>query len=101
MYEIEKHRYYELKHYCLQYMKWKQLYSQLNECSECSGSDPTATKAITKADLDRNVELVDKVAAIAGNDILKAFVTEGKRIGEIDWTSVRYFFWLLDQEKGI
>ena len=25
-YHMEKHRYYELKHFCLQYLKWKQLY---------------------------------------------------------------------------
>lgn len=32
-YWIEKHRYYELKHFCLQYPIWKQSYSSLGGLS--------------------------------------------------------------------
>lgn len=29
-YWIEKHRYYELKHFCLQYSQWKKMYVSLD-----------------------------------------------------------------------
>ena len=46
-YWIEKHRYYELKHFCLQYPIWKKAYSALdsfkdyefsNKCSHTWGN---------------------------------------------------------------
>ena len=30
-YYIDKHRYYELKHFCLQYNEWKKAYASCNE----------------------------------------------------------------------
>ena len=32
-YWISKERYYELKHFCLQYNEWRKLYSELSEAS--------------------------------------------------------------------
>ena len=32
-YWIEKHRYYELKHFCLQYPIWRKAYASLNSFS--------------------------------------------------------------------
>jgi len=31
---IEKHRYYELKHFCLQYQAWKRAYAALDGLSK-------------------------------------------------------------------
>ena len=32
-YYIDKHRYYELKHFCLQYTEWKKSYSAFDDTS--------------------------------------------------------------------
>ena len=32
-YHIDKHRYYELKHFCLQYPEWKKSYSVFDDTS--------------------------------------------------------------------
>ena len=32
-YHIDKHRYYELKHFCLQYSEWKKSYSAFDDTS--------------------------------------------------------------------
>ena len=58
-YWIEKHRYYELKHFCLQYPIWRKAYSVLDGyanppkdsasfvITKCTG-DPTAKCAMAK-----------------------------------------------------
>ncbi|MDR3050714.1 MAG: hypothetical protein LBU67_03220, partial [Oscillospiraceae bacterium] len=37
-YWIERHRYYELKHFCLQYPVWQKAYSALDGCCSRSAS---------------------------------------------------------------
>ena len=51
-YWIEKHRYYELKHFCLQYPIWKKAYAAL---------DGTNTKANTKDDELKQKQLEEQV----------------------------------------
>ena len=90
-YYIDKHRYYELKHFCLQYNEWKKAYSNCNESiiyasqiermPSCgSHSDLTAKYAIKKAYYAERIKLIEKIAMEADNYlypyILKA-VTEG------------------------
>ncbi len=47
-YYISKHRYYELKHFCLQYNEW---------------IDPTAEIAIRRSQLQQNIETIKDAAA--------------------------------------
>lgn len=58
-YYIDKHRYYELKHFCLQYPEWKRTYAELEDVTlplsmieRVSTSnipcDPTAKRALVK-----------------------------------------------------
>lgn len=44
-YWIDKHRYYELKHFCLQYPVWKQLYSEYDGMKN-SGKRIVSSKSV-------------------------------------------------------
>lgn len=124
-YHIDKHRHYELKHFCLQYPKWKKTYVELSAPSISTSSleripsgslpgDPTARRAVTKAQLMGYIEMVEKVAREADDNlwqyILKA-VTEnlsytylktkldipcGK---DMYYDRYRKFFWLLNATR--
>lgn len=58
-YHIDKHRYYELKHFCLQYPEWKKSYSAFDDTSlplsmiehtptDNLPGDPTAKKSVNE-----------------------------------------------------
>ena len=58
-YWIDKHRHYELKHFCLQYREWKKAYAEFDDVSvplsmiervstSSMPGDPTAKRAIMK-----------------------------------------------------
>ena len=88
-YWISKHRYYELKHFCLQYLDWKRSYagidnlsvsnSNLDKISSNSISDLTSKCAIAKAEYSKKMDMIENAAKEADpylwNYILKA-VTE-------------------------
>jgi len=84
---ISKHRYYELRHFSLQYRDWKDAYNDilLGGKSEIQGdkewSDPTGT-IVTKAERYlENCRLIEECAFLADEDIfdyLMLAVTEGK-----------------------
>ena len=122
-YHIDKHRHYELKHFCLQYPNWKRTYADLDESSMSLSSfdrmpagnlpgDPTATRAMAKARLIKRIELIERVAREADMQlydyILKA-VTEGlsytylkSRLDipcgkDMYYDRYRRFFWLLNK----
>lgn len=124
-YWIDKHRYYELKHFCLQYLMWKRTYAAIDELSiqtsrleqsisSSSPSDLTAKYAIRKAYYSEKIELIEQIARAADEDlydyILKA-VTEGlsytylKTKLEIPcgrdmyYDRYRRFFWLLNEAR--
>ena len=90
-YYIDKHRYYELKHFCLQYNEWKKAYASCNdaiifaskferESSTNIPSDITAKYGMMKAHYDRRIKLIERCSFEADEFlypyILKA-VTEG------------------------
>lgn len=125
-YYIDKHRYYELKHFCLQYSEWKKMYALCNEsiifasnieCSPTSNipSDLTAKYAIKKAYYAERIKIIEK-AAMEADDflypyILKA-VTEGLSYTNLKakmnipcgrdmyYDRYRKFFWLLNDSRG-
>lgn len=125
-YWIEKHRYYELKHFCLQYSVWKKAYASLEGLAArpmyttdifvgAKGlNDPTAKCAMTKAFYSERIDMIERVAEQTDQQlasyILKA-VTEGwsydilkARLGipcckDIYYELYRRFFWLLDKER--
>lgn len=125
-YWIDKHRHYELKHFCLQYPTWKREYAALDDPSINSSTaermpssnipgDPTSRAAIDRIFYSDRIKLVEKIAIEAdeflSNYILRA-VTE-----ELSYTYLRNilgipcsrdtyydryrrFFWLLNKERN-
>ena len=124
-YYIDKHRHYELKHFCLQYPIWKRTYAALLDLSIASSymtgmpsgggmSDTTAKSAIRRTYYADKIKLVEETAKEADpylyEYILKA-VTEGlsytylRTIMEMPcgrdmfYDRYRRFFWLLNEAR--
>ena len=122
-YWIDKHRHYELKHFCLQYPIWKKAYI---DCLDCDISvsmidgvrqqdgvyDPTSARAVTRAYYGDRIKLLERVAKDADkylwHYILRA-VTEGLSYTylrtkldipcgkDMYYDRYRRFFWLLSE----
>lgn len=100
-YEIGKHRYYELKHWCLQYPNWERLYLEVDGYCKKTG-DTTSKDGILLADLYSKMLLVKRVCKITDEDIWEELLrTVTGKVSEIPSTSYIYkrFFWLLDKMK--
>lgn len=122
-YYIDKHRYYELKHFCLQYGEWKKAYSSCNESIIFAStierapasnvhSDLTAKYAMKKAYYGERIKLIEK-AAMEADDFLYTYilkaVTEGLSYTylkakmdipcgrDMYYDRYRKFFWLLSE----
>ena len=122
---IERHRYYELKHFCMQYPIWKKAYLALDgwgrkpEDLECVSktnrhSDPTARCGTGKAFYLERIEMVERAAKDADFElasyILKG-ITEGLSYENLKarleipcckdtyYDRYRRFFWLLDKDR--
>ena len=120
-YWLSKHRYYELKHFCLQYPEWKKSYICLDGMPNRSGSvlehvsggplgDPTAVYAEARIYYRERMEMIEKAAEEAAGDLsvlLLKSVTEGlsyEKLAppcckEVWYTAYRRFFWLLDKVR--
>lgn len=125
-YRIDRHRYYELKHFCLQYPIWKQAHAALYSLSKRpadlaifvrSGQmrgDPTARCAESRLFFADRMKMVEQTAIAADPDLhiyILRGVTEGlsyntlkTRHGipccrDIYYDRYRRFFWLLDKER--
>ena len=120
-YHLEKHRFLELKHFCLQYPVWKKAKSSLSGLSK-SPSDislfrtnqhgnPTERCAMALMFYDERIEMVERAAHLTDevlhSYILKA-VTEGLSYDilraqtnipccrDIYYENYRKFFWILN-----
>lgn len=124
-YWIDKHRHYELKHFCLQYPAWKKAYADLLDLgisisktdairSDSIIGNPTEKYALQRAYYAERIKLIEKIA-IETDDylwhyILKA-VTEGLSFTYLQtkleipcsrdmyYDRYRKFFWLLSQAR--
>lgn len=123
---IEKHRYYELKHFCLQYPIWKKAYLALDGYSRSSHtinetaisnqvSDPVSKCVEAKLFYWERMNLVNEVAKDTSDDlypyILKG-VTEGLSYSylksrleipccrDVYYKLYRQFFWLLNNARN-
>jgi hypothetical protein len=124
-YYIDKHRYYELKHFCLQYNEWKKEYSKCNDAvifasrvdrlpSSNVPSDITARYAMQKVFYQQRIQMIE-MAARDADDFLYPFilkaVTEGlsypylkTRLNipcgrDMYYDRYRKFFWLLSEMR--
>jgi hypothetical protein len=125
-YYIDKHRYYELKHFCLQYKEWKRAYAACNEYIIFASnleqttfsnipSDLTAKYAMKRAQYGDKIKLIERLVKETDEYlypyILKA-VTENlsytylKSKLEIPcgrdmyYDRYRKFFWLLSEARN-
>ncbi len=124
-YYIDKHRYYELKHFCLQYNEWKKAHMSCCEAitftstferfpSTSMPSDLTAKYAIRRAQYAERIKMIEVAAREADEFlypyILKA-VTEGLSYVHLKmhydipcgkdmyYDRYRRFFWLLSEMR--
>lgn len=124
-YWIDKHRYYELKHFCLQYPEWKRIYSELENASvplslieHVNSSklpgDPTAKRALMKFFYSERIKLIEQTAMDADpylySYIIKG-ITEEKSYTylktkldipcgkDMYYDRYRRFFWLLNESR--
>lgn len=125
-YWISKHRYYELKHFCLQYPNWKRIVLDVYSSNTSTSiveripstnrpSDPTGNLALLNLYYLERIKLIEKIAAETDKQlsyyILKG-VTEGfsytylkSRLEmpcsrDMYYDRYRRFFWLLSQERN-
>lgn len=127
-YWISKHRYYELKHFCLQYPSWKQelaaltmptTESRLDEIirnGKKSAKDyrPVEEKVMRTIKLKNHIKLVesltDKIDPVLGRYLLKGVTEERpyeslRVLYDIPCNRAEYyelyrkFFWLLSQKR--
>ena len=116
---IPKHRYYELKHFCLQYPDWQEennrledylVQSRIPHVAGKNLDDPTAKIAIKRGELDRKMREV-KDAAMRADPQLWTYildaVTQGHSFVYLRYTldmpaekkmyydRYRKFFWIL------
>ncbi len=125
-YWINKHRYYELKHFCLQYRFWKKALASLDGFGKnaslfvrLAGSDevadPTARCAEARAFYSGKIDMLEKIAEETDRELGKYIltgVTEGipyDRLKakldipcgkELYYNLYRRFFWLLSKARG-
>lgn len=121
IYYISKHRYYELRHFCLQYPEWKKTYIFLDGLPSksasvreiCKGgriSDPTAMYAEARIYYKDRMHMVEATAKEAAGDLAELLlksVTEGFSYEkltppcckEVWYIAYRRFFWLLDKAR--
>lgn len=125
-YWIDRHRYYELKHFCLQYPAWKKAYLAIDGLSKApsdfamvsktnTGSDPTAKCVIAKSFYHERMDMLERIARETDPDlasyILRAVTEELSypylkvRLGipcskDTYYDRYRKFFWLLNKERA-
>lgn len=95
-YQLSKHRFYELKHFCLQYPEWKKEYEDADGWT--GKGDTTSKDGIKRGDLRAYVELIEECARLTGTNILQ-FVTTNESLPVELRYSYRQFFWLLSQRR--
>ncbi len=124
-YYIERHRYYELKHFCLQYTLWRKAYNSVDGYSgRCIDgvvtaktnriSDPVLRLAEERLYYSNRMRMIENAAEetdpVIGKYILTA-VTEGRSYvnmksrfnvpcsKDVYYELYRRFFWLLSQAR--
>lgn len=120
-YYIDTHRYYELKHFCLQYHSWKQEYYELDGLTNYKDKDkiedhkdPTYDIAEKRLLCFDKMKVVEQTAIAADaniSDYILKGVTEGRSYNylktvlnipcgkDLYYDRYRRFFWLLDKAK--
>ncbi len=119
-YYVEKHRYLELKHFCLQYPTWKREYLELDGYQKRTDesierTDPTAKTAELRLLYFEKMKVVEQTALETDPDlysyILKGVTEELSYITlktkhdipcskDTYYDRYRRFFWILDRARN-
>lgn len=107
MYELPRHRFLELKHFCLQYEQFLRRVKDISARGIRDGAfDPTGERAKELADNMYAIELIETTARETDEGesykILQA-VTRDISIGSIGVSRelLYKFYWLLSEKKGV
>jgi len=125
-YWIPKHRYYELKHFCLQYPDWKKVYAALDAWPGETGHigtggkagtlpNPTENLALRRASLFNKMHIVE-LAAQETDESLALYILLGVTQGcsytslrtrlnipccrDVYYDLYRKFFWILNRSRN-
>lgn len=125
-YYISRHRYYELKHFCLQYPEWRKACVNLTNSLRVSPmradavkqkslySDPTADAVVKIEEYKKLIKMVEEAVKDTESDIssfLLSAVTEGHSYTYLHtvmgipcgkkyfYDTCRKFWWVLDQKR--
>lgn len=116
-YFISKHRYYELKHFCLQYPEWKHMrdsYDGYRSIDISSDRSVTEAQAIARAYYSERIDMVELAAFETAPEIASAIiagVSEGVSFDILSarsevpcgkdyyYEAYRRFFWILDKKR--
>ena len=96
-YRLSKHRFYELKHFCLQYPEWKEIYKAADGWS--GKGDTTSRDGIKRATVKIYVEMIEECARLTGIDILPYVTNSGISLPIELRYPYRLFFWLLSKRR--
>ena len=122
---ISRHRYHELKHFCMQYYEWKRALAELDGfCHQQSDTprvhenrcdDPTEQIAVKRLYFTERIALLEETA-MELDEVIGGYVLLGVTKGipydtirmklEIPCCKGKYyelyrrFFWLLDKKRG-
>lgn len=122
---ISKHRYYELKHFCLQYPEWKEALNVLDgwqrmpdnltvvDFKKKEPANPTEKIAAARAFCSKRIDLIENVLKTVNPSLakfIKIGVTEGVPYDilrtrgcpcgkDMYYAEYRYFFWRLSIER--
>ena len=96
-YTLSKHRFYELKHFCLQYPEWKRLYFLADGWN--GNGDTTSRDGIRRGDMKTYMDLIETCAQLTNRDILPFVTGDGSTIpSELRYDYSR-FFWELSKRR--
>lgn len=124
-YQLEYHRYLELKHFCRQYPIWKKAYTALDGLSRRPSDlelfskpnqtrDPTARCTEARAAYSKKMDMVEKCAKEAAPELsqyIMNYATKGDAYSvlkmrdhipcskDVFYDVVRKFFWLLNKVR--
>lgn len=122
-YWLPRHRYNELRHFCLQYPEWKRLYSRLDcrfvnfpggRIQDNRLKRPVESLGILREELAKNMRLIERICKETDETLwpyIFRSVTEGFSYTELSriykipcgkdlfYARRRKFFWLLSAER--
>ena len=96
-YTLSKHRFYELKHFCLQYKNWIDIYNKAD--GWIGKGDTTSRDGIKRATMKTYIDLIEDCARLTGIDILPYVIDEGRSLPVELRYFYRMFFWILSQKR--